>query len=131
MESIQNTDLLEICSLLQQYICALQSVKNGIPNFRALLDTLLRYQENVYRSASTRTQSDVSKFLLSSVGCGKMELDSFHRYRDAIADQVALGDRKQETHLCFHTDASDAFCTSIFTKLQKADVTHPQKRKAE
>ena len=62
---------------LQQFICALQWVKSGIPNFTDLISPLHYFMEKVYVRAGKRTKLAVSQNKLSNFGWGNTELRAF------------------------------------------------------
>lgn len=92
---------------LQQFNCALQWVKTGIPEFTSLIEPLHSFLEIVYERAGARTKRAVSKITLSDLGWGKEEEDDFNRCKDDLTNQVTLAHRKHEARLCVYTDTSD------------------------
>lgn len=66
---------------LQQFICALQWVKQGIPQFTDIVSPLHEFMERVYERAGKRSKKSVSIFELSSLGWGDKEDRSFKRFK--------------------------------------------------
>ena len=64
-------------SNLQQFVCALQWVKQGIPNFTELVAPLHEFMERVYDHVGKRTKRAVTRVQLDKLGWGKTELDAF------------------------------------------------------
>lgn len=64
-------------SHLQQFVCALQWVKQGIPNFTRLVSPLHEFLELVYDHAGKRAKRGVTVVLLANFGRYKTEMDFF------------------------------------------------------
>ena len=107
---------------LQQFICALQWVKQGIPNFTELVAPLHEFMERVYDHATKRTKRAVVRVQLSTLGWGKTELDAFESCKHALAHQVTLAHRDSTKRLCVYTDASDTAWSGIITQVPHAHV---------
>ncbi len=84
---------------LQQFVCALQWVKQGIPNFTELISPLHDFMERVYTLTEKRTKRAVGRVLLASHGWGKTELDAFENWKKALASQVTLAHRDPSLRL--------------------------------
>jgi len=110
---------------LQQFLCALQWLKQGIPNFTALVAPLHDFMERVYGCTEKRTKRAVSRVLLSAHGWGPVELDAFERCKKALASQVTLSHRDPSQRLCVYTDASDMAWSGIVTQVPLCDVSKP------
>ena len=109
-------------SNLQQFVCALQWVKQGIPNFTELVAPLHEFMERVYDHVGKRTKRAVTRVRLDTLGWGKTELDAFESCKHALAHQVTLAHRDPSQRLCVYTDASDMAWSGIITKVQHVQV---------
>ena len=58
-------------SNFQQFGCALQWVKQGIPNFKELVAPLHEFMERVYDHVGKRTKRAVTRVQLDTLGWGK------------------------------------------------------------
>ena len=112
---------------LQQFICALQWVKQGIPNFSELILPLHDFMEHIYGLTSNRTKRSVSRIQLKKHGWGNKELDAFESCKQALANQVTLAHRDPTQRLCVYTDASDFVWSGIVTQVPSNDVSKPYK----
>jgi transposase InsO family protein len=110
---------------LQQFLCALQWLKQGIPNFTALVAPLHDILEIVYDRAGKRTKRAVARITLDSVGWGPSEKQAFDDCRGALAHQVTLAHRDDAKRLCIFTDASDTAWSGILTQVPFHDTCKP------
>lgn len=112
---------------LQQFLCALQWLKQGIANFSELVAPLHDFMETIYSLTEKRTKRSVSRVLLADHGWGKLELDAFERCKTALANQVTLSHRDPSQRLCVYTDASDIAWSGIVTQVPVEDISQPNK----
>lgn len=112
---------------LQQFLCALQWVKKGIPQFTELVAPLHDFMETIYVILSKRKKKAVSRVLLHSHGWGTQELKAFERCKLALANQVTLSHRDTSQKLCLYTDASDLAWSGMVTQMPHNDVSKPHK----
>lgn len=110
---------------LQQFICALQWVKNGITNFTDLIYPLHDFMEKIYERAGKRTKLAVSRYKLSNFGWGNTELRAFEACKQALANQVTLSHRDERKRLVIYTDASDTVWSGIVTQVPRRDLKLP------
>lgn len=114
-------------SNLQQFVCALQWVKQGIPNFSPMVSPLHDFMERVYDHTGKRTKRAVSRVQLASLGWGPTELAAFEACKKALAHQVTLVHRDVNQRLCVYTDASDMAWSGILTQVPTVDLNKPHK----
>lgn len=112
-------------SHLQQFLCALQWVKNGIPNFTDIIQPLHTFMERVYTRAGKRTKRAVARIQLATLDWGASELAVFEKCRHALANQVTLSHRQAGMRLCLYTEASDKVWSAIFTQVPREDLIKP------
>lgn len=110
---------------LQKLLCALQWVKQGIPNFTELMVPLHDLLERIYDQVEKRTKQAVSLILLSDQGWSKTERTAFESCKTALAHQVTLAHRDLSQRLCVYTDASDMVWSGIITQVPLSDVSKP------
>ncbi len=102
---------------LQQFVCALQWMRTGIPNFAKLTSELHYIVERVYACAGKRAKRAVSKVKLSAVGLSKKHDTAFEECMSALAHQCTLTHRDTSKGLCLCTDASDSVWSAILTQV--------------
>lgn len=110
---------------LQQFLCALQWVKNGILSFSEIAEPLHAFMELVYAKASKRTKSAVGRVQLVDLGWSERENDAFESCKRALAKQVTLAHRDDQKRLSVYTDASDYFWSGIVTQVPSNDINLP------
>ena len=77
MEGLLSMEPPQTGANLQQFVCALQWVKNGIPEFSRLVAPLHEFLERVYTFAGKRTKKAVTRVKLQSLGWSEIEHDAF------------------------------------------------------
>ena len=112
---------------LQQFLCALQWLKQGIPNFTELVSPLHEFMERIYSKIGKRTKRAVARVLLSDHGWGTNELKEFEDCKKGLANQVTLAHRDCTQRLCVYTDASDMAWSGILTQIPEPDISKPHK----
>ena len=110
---------------LQQFLCALQWVKNAIPLFSAIPEPLHLFTERVDEQGGKRTKRAVSNVDLNAMGWGTSRIDSFNKCKDALANQVTISHRNTKKRLCVYTDASDLAWSGIVTQVDFIDLSKP------
>jgi len=114
-------------SHLQQFICALQWVKNAIPQFTELIKPLHDFMEQVYVRAGKHTRQAVARFKLSTLGWNTAQRNAFEQCKAALAKQVTLSHRDDSKRLCVYTDASDIAWSGIVTQVPHTDLPNPHR----
>eukprot|EP00178_Gracilaria_changii_P000257 TRINITY_DN1027_c0_g1_i1.p2 TRINITY_DN1027_c0_g1~~TRINITY_DN1027_c0_g1_i1.p2 ORF type:complete len:1106 (+),score=114.18 TRINITY_DN1027_c0_g1_i1:5972-9289(+) len=112
---------------LQQFVCAMQWVKTGIPNFANLISTLHDFMERIYESAGKRTKRAVAAVQLETLGWSETELNAFHNCKEALSRLVTLAHCDDRLRLCIYTDASDTNWSGIVTQVPYEDLSKPHK----
>ena len=125
LEGLLNMEPPQTGSHLQQFICALQWVKNGIPQFSERIAPLHDFMEKIYTRAGNRTKRAVSRYRLSELGWGRTEERAFDDCKKALANQVTLSHRDESKRLCVFTDASDTVWSGIVTQVCPDDLPKP------
>ena len=110
---------------IQQFPCALQWVKNEIPNSTDTIQPLHILMERGYTQAGKRNKRAVARIQLVAIGWGASEFSVFEKCKHALAHQVTLAHRKAEMRLCLYTDASDNAWSGMFTQVLREDLVKP------
>lgn len=92
---------------LQQFICALQWMEQGIPNFTNLVISFHDFMECIYGFTESRKKRSVSRILLSDHGWGQIELNAFDDCKKALVNQVTLSHCDLLQLLRIYTDAPE------------------------
>lgn len=125
MQGLLDTEPPTTGSELQQFLCALQWVKNGIPNFSALVAHLHEFMEKFYEHVGKRTKRAVANVQLTNLCWSHTQRTKFENCKTALAYQVTLSHRDRSKRLCVYTDASDHVWSGIFTKVPLRDTSKP------
>ena len=115
---------------LQQFLCALQWVKQGLPQFSDLVKTLHEFMERFLERAEKRTRQSVSRVSLSALRFASNEKAGFENCKQALANQVTLLHRDRRKRPCVYTDASKTVWSGIVTQVPYSDLSqsHSQQR---
>jgi len=70
-------------SELQQFLCAFQWMRTGIPEFNRLIEPLHQFMEEVYSKAGKRTKVRVARVNLSDIGWTDSLSGTFERCKEA------------------------------------------------
>ena len=112
---------------IQQFLCAIQWVKTGIPNFAQIISPLHDFMERIYEKAGKPTKLAVSAISLDSLGWGQSEQDAFERCKNALLNIVTLPHRNEIQRLCIYTDNSDTCRSDMVTQVPVDDLSLPHK----
>ena len=125
IDGIQNMDEPSNGAELQQFICAMQWMRNAIPTFSTIIQPLTDFMESIYASAGSRKKSAVSRVLLFKSGWSSKESDAFRLAKSALEHQVTLAHRNVDCRLCVYTDASDFLWSGMVTQIPFEDIKKP------
>jgi len=114
---------------LQQFLCALQWMKTGIPEFNRLIEPLHAIMEEVYTRAGKRTKVRVARVTLADAGWTNSHTITFQACKEALAAQVKLAHRDFSKRLCVFTDASDSVWSGVITQIPLSDINLPHNEK--
>ena len=112
---------------LQQFLCAVQWLNKGIPQFTDVVQPLQKYFQRVYERAEKIMKQAVSRVKLQNLGWGAPEVSAFESSKAALAKQVTLSHRDPLRRLCVYTDASDEVWSGIVTQVPYQDLDKPRK----
>ena len=125
LEGILNIEPPTTGAHLQQFLCALQWVNNGITQFSELVNPLHDFMEQFYDRADKRTKRAVSRYQLTAFGWNSAQRDAFEACKTALADQVTLSHRDETQRLCVYAEASDTVWSGILTQVPREDISKP------
>lgn len=110
---------------LQQFLCALNWMRNGIPRYTettAPLQTLLQALMEKHGSKKTK----LIKVMLTDDLWTKNLQVQFEVIKTQLATRVELNHLDTSMQLCLHTDASDLYHAAVLTQIPKKDLEKPQ-----
>lgn len=92
---------------LQQFLCTLQWVIQGMPDFSGFVKPLYDVIERMHSTAGKRTKQAMGQIQLAEHGWSTSERTAFTTCKNSLAHQVTLAHRNPSQRLCVYTDASD------------------------
>jgi len=122
LDGIQKMQPPTLGSHLQQFVCAMQWMRSGIPDFSNIVRPLMEFLERVYTRAGKRTRTAAARIQLSDLGWSQTELEAFNNCKNAVAHQVTLSHPDPKKRLCVYTDASDYVWSGIVTQTPREDI---------
>lgn len=122
IDGIRHMDCPFTGAHLQQFVCAMQCMRQAIPDFSNIILPLASFLESVYAHAGKRTKSAVGRITLSNIGWSSTEEDAFRDCQIALQNQVTLAHRDYSKRLCVFTDASDLVWSGIVTQIPPIDI---------
>ena len=125
IEGLLDMQRPEYAADLQQFICAVNWMRNGIPEYSvaiAPMQTLLG--ELTARHGAKKVK--LAKVLLDNTLWTKQLQASFEQMKVLIATRVELTHLDSAQRLCLHTDASDHFHAAVLTQVPIEDLEKPQ-----
>jgi len=106
---------------LQQFMCATNWMRMGIPNYAATISSLHTLMEEIYKAVGKRTKKAVSKIQIGDKW--KQEhSDSFDAIRKYLQNAITLACPKPNYTRCLFTDASEGYWAAILTQIPEDQV---------
>lgn len=125
IDGIRNMSSPRTGSELQQFVCAMQWMRSGIPSFSSVIGPLQSFMEKVYGTVKKRTRRAVTKVSLVSLGWGTEQEKVFQDCKRALENQVTLAHVDFTKRLCVFTDASDLTWAGVVTQVSCEDLSLP------
>jgi RNase H-like domain found in reverse transcriptase len=108
---------------LQQFVCAMNWMRTGLPNYSVMIAPLHALIEAAYgRAGGKRTKNAVSKVMLCDVGWSAEHEKCFRLCQSALENLVTLAHVTPQKRICMYTDASSDFWSSITTQVPPEDL---------
>jgi hypothetical protein len=110
---------------LQQFICALNWMRNSIPAYNKVVDPLVKFMEKVYEKPGGRKKNLVRRVLLSEVGWSSTEDDGLAQCKNALQKVLQLAHPDPAKQLMVYTDASDEHWGAVITQISPVTAQRP------
>ncbi|KAH9152761.1 hypothetical protein AeRB84_004872 [Aphanomyces euteiches] len=104
---------------LQQFTCALNWMRQSLPQFNELVAPLLDLLDVVCVAADSRKKTKLEKFLLSHHGWGAEHVRAFNACKEALKHIVTLAHPDPEKIFCLFCDASHQFWGAALTQIPR------------
>jgi hypothetical protein len=115
---------------LQQFLCAVNWMRQSIPEYNKLTARLYETLENAMKAAGARKKSKLAKFLLSESGWTDEDDTALAAVRDALLRMVPLAHPRPDAELCLYTDASQDSWGAALTQLEPEELQLPLAQQA-
>ncbi|KAH9092351.1 hypothetical protein LEN26_018494 [Aphanomyces euteiches] len=106
---------------LQQFVCALNWMRNSIPQFNQLIALLQKLLDDVCTAADSRKKSRLIRFRLLEHGWNSTHLLAFNQCKSALQAVVTLAHPDPDKAVCLFTDASNDFWGAVVTQIPTDD----------
>jgi RNase H-like domain found in reverse transcriptase len=107
---------------LQQLLCALNWMRQSIPQYSELTAGFSAVLEAAMKAAGSRKKNRLSRVLLAAVGWGEKQLEELATVRQAL---IPLAHPDPTAELCLYTDASQDYWGAIATQLEPGEAQLP------
>jgi hypothetical protein len=102
---------------LQQFVCALNWMRQSLPDYNAMVAPLTRILDVVCTYAGTRKKERLAKHQLVDHGWGQEHLLAVGRCKDALARMATLAHPDPDKAFCLYTDASQDHWGAVLTQI--------------
>lgn len=103
---------------LQQFLCAVNWMRQGIPEYNRLTARLSAVLERAMAAAGSRKKAKLSKLLLADVGWCDEDVAALTSVRQALLKMVPLAHPRAKAEVCIYTDASHDYWGAVATQLE-------------
>ena len=110
---------------LQQWVCALNWMRQSLPNFNELIVVLDDLLQSVCKKAGSNNSSQLAKHLLVEHGWGITQDTSFAATKDALRQMVTLAHPDPNKAFCLFPDASHRSWGSVLTQIPRSQEGLP------
>lgn len=110
---------------LQQFLCAVNWMRNNIPEYNALTARLYEILEAAATVAQSRKKARLHRVLLDSVGWTSEHDTALANIKQALLRMVTLAHPKADWEVCLFADASQTHFGSVVTQIPPEDVGLP------
>lgn len=109
---------------LQQFIWAVNWMRNSIPEYSKTIAPLQKLMENAIKTAGKRTKRALSKIDIFGEWTTNHE-DAFKNIKEKVANATSLAYPKKNFAMCLFTDASDHFWSAILSQTPENSMEEP------
>ena len=106
---------------LQQFLCAINWMRNSVPEYSKITASLNSLLEHVYKLCSSRKKSAVKKLSLHGLWTEEHDM-AFKSIKQQLARSTTMAFPKQYCQLCLFTDASDTHWAAVLTQIPQTEI---------
>jgi hypothetical protein len=110
---------------LQQWVCALNWMRQSLPKFNELVEDLDIVLQRLYKAAGSNKATRLEKHLVADHGWGDAQLAAFAGTKAALANMVTLAHPDPEKTFTLFPDASHRSWGSVLTQIESSAAELP------
>lgn len=108
---------------LQQFLCAVNWMRQNIPEYNRLTAGLYAVLEEAMKAAGEKAK--LARFPLDQTGWDESQLTEFEAVRSALLKMVPLAHPSPTADVCLYTDASQDSWGAVATQLKPGEAQLP------
>ncbi|KAJ0392975.1 hypothetical protein P43SY_009109 [Pythium insidiosum] len=113
---------------LQQFLCAVNWMRQSLPRFNELTAGLYQLLEAAMTAAASRKKAQLARIRLNDVGWTKQHRVQLDAVRQALLGMVPLAHPSPTADVCLYTDASQDYWGAVVTQLEPGELQLPQEQ---
>ncbi|KAH9102720.1 hypothetical protein LEN26_015004 [Aphanomyces euteiches] len=102
---------------LQQFLCALNWMRQSLPQFNKLVAPLQQLLETICSTAGSRKKTRLVRYMLKEFGWLPLHDQAFLDCKEALRSILTLAHPDPSKTVCLFTDASDDFWGAVVTQI--------------
>ncbi|KAG6623479.1 CRN2-like protein [Phytophthora cinnamomi] len=110
---------------LQQFLCAINWVRQGIPEDSRLTDHLYAFVELSIALSGSRNKLKLHRSLLVDAGLSEKDTTCLNAVCDALLNMILLAHPSPVTVVCLYADASQDFRGAVVTQIDPNELQLP------
>ena len=110
---------------LHQLLCAVNLMRNNIPNYSELVQALHDLLERAMEAVESRIKRKLVQVRLNEHGWDVQQDQSFQFIKDALCAMVPMAHSRENWEVCFYTDASQDHWGAIVTQMGPGELEKP------
>ncbi|KAE8964182.1 hypothetical protein PR001_g29138 [Phytophthora rubi] len=107
---------------LQQFLCAINWMRQGIPEHNRLTGDLYAVLERAMVLAGSRKKQKLIRFLLVDAGWSESDTACLNAVRDALVNMVPLAHPSPTAEVCLYADASQDYWGAVVTQIDPSEL---------
>ncbi|KAJ0392197.1 hypothetical protein ATCC90586_010566 [Pythium insidiosum] len=113
---------------LQQFLCAVNWMRQSLPRFNELTAGLYQLLEAAMTAAASRKKAQLARIRLNDVGWTEQHRVQLDAVRQALLGMVPLAHPSPTADVCLYTDASQDYWGAVVTQLEPGELQLPQEQ---
>ncbi len=110
---------------LQQFICAINWMRQSIPRFNELVSPLSTLLEKCMQASKSRKKTQLARLLLNDYGWNELHEQQLELCKQSLMKMVPLAHPRTDRVLCLFTDASVDYWGAAATQTTEEELAKP------